>query len=93
MFSRVQYATDELWIPSTSLFKSNKEWRNLNFQRNTRYENIMFKGENVLTPNALRQVCRKFNKSLELSSSFPSTHPFIYHHNKLESTTYVLLDM
>lgn len=55
-YFRVQYATDKLWIPSTSPFKSNKEWRNKHFQRNTRYENILFKGENVLTPEALQQV-------------------------------------
>ena len=53
---RVQYDVDNLWIPSSSPFKSNKEWRNKHFQRNTRYENILFKGENVLTPEGLRQV-------------------------------------
>ena len=55
-FCRIQYATDELWIPSTSPFKSNKEWKNTHFKKNTRYENIMFSGENVLTPAGLQQV-------------------------------------
>ena len=53
---RVQYDVDNLWIPSSSPFKSNKEWRNEHFQRNTRYENVLFKGENVLTPEGLSQV-------------------------------------
>ena len=53
---RIQYATDELWIPSTSPFKSNKEWKNTHFKKNTRYENIMFNGDNVLTPKGLKQV-------------------------------------
>ena len=56
VFSRIQYATDELWIPSTSPFKANKEWKNTHFKKNTRYENVMFRGENVLTPEALQQV-------------------------------------
>ena len=34
IFSR--YATDELWIPSTSEFKSNKAWKNEHFAKNTR---------------------------------------------------------
>ena len=76
-----RYATDELWIPSTSEFKSNKAWKNDHFSKNTRYktftfsftfcatpiylimehiacryENILFKGENVLTPKTLQQV-------------------------------------
>ena len=41
---------------SSSPFKSKKEWRNEHFQRNTRYENVLFKGENVLTPEGLSQV-------------------------------------
>jgi len=53
---RIQYATDELWIPSTSEFKSNKAWKNDHFSKNTRYENILFKGENVLTPKTLQQM-------------------------------------
>lgn len=55
---KVQYATDQLWIPSTSQFKSNKAWKNHHFSKNTRYENIMFKGENVLTPATLQEMFR-----------------------------------
>ena len=32
-----RYATDELWIPSTSEFKSNKAWKNEHFAKNTRF--------------------------------------------------------
>ena len=80
MCTYIRYATDELWIPSTSEFKSNKAWKNDHFSKNTRYktftcwhvcakdnrlnskkncfryENILFKGENVLTPKTLQQV-------------------------------------
>jgi len=55
---KVQYATDQLWIPSTSQFKSNKAWKNHHFSKNTRYENIMFKGDNVLTPATLQEMYR-----------------------------------
>ena len=38
MCTYIRYATDELWIPSTSEFKSNKAWKNDHFSKNTRYK-------------------------------------------------------
>jgi len=66
---RIQYATDELWIPSTSPFKSNKEWKNTHFKKNTRYENIMFSGENVLTPAGLQQMYRVHERLMQFQTN------------------------
>ena len=56
IFGRIQYTADQLWIPSTSAFRENKEWKNKNFQKNTRYENVAFRSENILTPEGIMQV-------------------------------------
>jgi hypothetical protein len=53
---RIQYTADQLWIPSSSSFRENKEWKNKNFEKNTRYENIAFKSENILTPQGIMKV-------------------------------------
>ena len=57
----IRYATDELWIPSTSEFKSNKAWKNDHFSKNTRYKtftcwNVCAKDNRPYFWNVLLQV-------------------------------------
>jgi len=69
---------DNLWIPSSSPFKSNKEWRNEHFQRNTRYENVLFKGENVLTPEGLSQMYAVHERMMTFQTNGATFHDMCY---------------
>jgi len=75
---RIQYATDELWIPSTSPFKSNKEWKNTHFKKNTRYENIMFNGDNVLTPSGLQQMYQVHERLMQFQTNGSTFHDMCF---------------
>jgi len=59
---RVQYTADRLWIPSTSSYRENKEWKNENFKKNTRYENVAFRSANILTPHGIMQMLKLHKK-------------------------------
>lgn len=75
---RIQYATDELWIPSTSPFKANKEWKNTHFKKNTRYENIMFSGDNILTPEGLQQMYRVHERLMQFQTNGSTFHDMCF---------------
>jgi len=64
---RMQYRTDHLWIPSTSKFRQNTQWKNENFKKNIRYQNIIFKSDNILTPDGVQKMFRVHRKMLEFS--------------------------
>jgi len=75
---RIQYATDELWIPSSSPFKANKEWKNTHFSKNTRYENILFEGENILTPEGLQQMYRVHEQLMQFQTNGSTFHDMCF---------------
>merc|ERR1711915_772383 len=56
---------DKLWIPSTSHFRANKEWKNENFKKNTRYENVAFKADNILTPEGIMHMLKVHQKMVK----------------------------
>ena len=64
---RIQYRADHLWIPSTSSFKEKQEWKNENFKKHTRYQNVIFRSVNILTPAGIKQILNIHLKMLKFS--------------------------
>ena len=58
---RMQYRTDHLWIPSTSKFRQNTQWKNEKFKKNSCYQNVIFKSDNILTLREFRK-CSGFTR-------------------------------
>ena len=58
----------KLWIPSGSDFVKNNEWLEENFPPDVRYNNVIIAGENLLTPDVLRQVRGKNRTNFDLES-------------------------
>ena len=73
---RMQYRTDHLWIPSTSKFRQNTQWKNENFKKNSRYQNVIFKSDNILTPEGVQKMFRVHKRMLEFSFNNSSFEDF-----------------
>ena len=50
----------KLWVPTTSHFVKNNRWLEENFPQDTRYNNVIITGENVLTPEMIIMVRAKY---------------------------------
>jgi len=53
---------NRLWIPESSEFNRNQRWVDQNFKKNERDEIVIFKSENVLTPEALLKMLELYKK-------------------------------
>ena len=49
-----------LWIPLESEYNINKDWLDINFEKNTRDELMVFQSDNILTPDSLKHVSMRF---------------------------------
>ena len=60
IINRIETKANLLWIPADSSYNSNQDWIDHNFKKNTREEFLLFKAENILTPEALQHMFRVY---------------------------------
>lgn len=56
LLHRPETKANLLWIPPDSSYNTNQDWVDRNFKKNTREEFLLFKSDNVLTPESLRHM-------------------------------------
>ena len=81
---RVENNAFKLWIPDNSEFLANYNFLQKNFPPDTRFNNFIVSGDNVLTPDVIRLVR---NNILKIGP-FPASFSLIFGHYETYNTIF-----